>query len=559
MCRLLTVVALLMVLCVALSAAELPSQEGLPPELVIAPKPALTEQLKTLQALRAWNEANRPKGGGFLDSLGKVFSKSSGPEPVQAQWLVENPDLFRGKVVEITGIYATVSADLATLATDAGPVRLSVPQGLEIRGLTGESPAGLPVTVEGIVESAGAIPQIRTSLVKPSDWLTLLRIGRIQELLEQPEAAIKTYEQAAMPAARTAFAGFARSRAGLIAYDRRQFKQARSQLSSAWNTFSGTDRQGRPKAYTWVPLTDGKGWEKLPATKAIAEPLDSINRTDFWYRFMEFFVTLGGNSRWLGIVLLSVVSRVVIWPLTKKQFASAESMKRLQPQIKALQERYVDDKKKFQEEFWRLCQANGVNPLGGCLPMLLQMPVLIFLYKGIQAYIVQFDGHSFLWVKNLAAPDIPLLVLYTLSMILFQKMTQKLQPTPTTSPQQAQQQQMMTYMMPVMFFFFFQSFPAAFLLYWLATNIVYFAQQYAYTAAVARKAASGEPESLAPVVNKKGGFAGAMTRMMSMKADTEADKQDVADKQSFHEKQAQSQGKKTAKPTDKPDGKRPNK
>ena len=302
-------------------------------------------------------------------------------------------------------------------------------------------------------------------------------------------------------------------------------------------------------------MSDGTGWEKLPLTKAIGGPLDSMSRNDFWYRFMEFFVMLAGNSPWLGVVLLAVVSRVIIWPLTKKQLASAEAMKRLQPQIKALQERYVDDKQKFQEEFWRLCQANGVNPLGGCLPMLIQMPVLIFLYKGIREYIVQFDGHSFLWVKNLAAPDLPLLVLYTLSMILFQKMTQKLQPTPTMNAQQAQQQQMMTYMMPAMFFFMFQSFPAAFLLYWVATNVVYFVQQYAYTAAMARKAAAGETESLTPAEPRQGGFAGAMTRMIAQKSEAEASKSATEDKQSFHEKQAQAQGKKTAKPADKPGGK----
>ncbi len=545
-----------MVLCVAATAAELPSQEGLPPELTIAPKPALAEQLTALQALRTWNEANRPKGGGFLNSLGKMFSKSSGPDPVQPDWLTQNPEVFRGKLIEVSGIYSKISADTGTLATEAGLVLLSMPQGLEIRGFT-KSPEGLPVAVEGVVEAAGSIPQIRVSLIKPSEWLTLLRIGRVQELLDQPDTAMKTYQEAAMPAAHSAFAGFARSRAGLIAYERRQTKPARGQLSSAWNAFSGTDRLGHPKAYTWVPLKDGTGWEKLPLTKAIAEPLDSINRNDFWYKFMQFFVTLSGESRWLGIVLLSVVSRLIIWPLTKKQLASAEAMKRLQPQIKALQERYTDDKQQFQQEFWRLCQANGVNPLGGCLPMLIQMPVLIFLYKGIQQYIVQFDGHGFLWVKNLAAPDMPLLVLYTLSMILFQKMTQKLQPNPTMNAQQAQQQQMMTYMMPIMFFFFFQSFPAAFLLYWVATNVVYFAQQYAYTASVARKEAAGDSESLTPPPSKSGGFAGAMTRMMSMKPGADAEKKDVADKQSFHEKQAQQQGKKTAKPADKPAGKRP--
>jgi YidC/Oxa1 family membrane protein insertase len=558
--RFLTIAALSMVLCVAAAAAPLPSQEGLPPELTIAPTPPLADQLQALQSLRAWNEANRPRGGGFLEGLGKMFSRSSSPQSVQAQWLVDTPDAFRGKPVELSGVYGKVSGETGTLNTAAGPIRLSIPPGVETRGFTGGLKDGAPISVEGLVESAGMIPQIRVSLIKPSDWLTLLRIARVQELMDQPEAALKTYDAAAMPASRTAFAGFARSRAGLIAYDQRDFKSARTHLSASWNSFAGNDRLGHPKAVTWVPLEDGTGWEKLPLTKAIAKPLDTINRSSFWYQFMEFFVNLAGGSRWLGILLLSVVSRVVIWPLTKKQLASAEAMKRLQPQIKALQDRYVDDKQKFQEEFWRLCQANGVNPLGGCLPMLIQMPVLIFLYRGIQQYIVQFDGHPFLWVKNLAAPDLPLLVLYTLSMILFQKMTQKLQPTPTMNAQQAQQQQMMTYMMPIMFFFFFQSFPAAFLLYWVATNVVYFAQQYGYTKSVARHQAAGETESLTPggtPPKPSGGFAGAMTRMMSLKAEADKDQPAPIEQQSFHEKQAQSQGKKTSKPADRPAGKRP--
>ncbi|MFW6438367.1 MAG: membrane protein insertase YidC, partial [Armatimonadota bacterium] len=123
---------------------------------------------------------------------------------------------------------------------------------------------------------------------------------------------------------------------------------------------------------------------------------------------------------------------------------------------------------------WALCQENNCNPLGGCLPMLVQMPILIFLYRGIHEYIVQFEGISFLWVQNLAEPNMLLLILYTLSMIGFQKMASQSQPT--ADPQQEQQQKMMMYMMPIMFFFFFQTFPAAFLLYWLGSNIIYFGE-----------------------------------------------------------------------------------
>jgi YidC/Oxa1 family membrane protein insertase len=542
------------------AAVPLASQDGLPPELTIAAKPPLAQQLQALQGLRTWSESQRPAGGGFLNSISGLFSRSTKPQVRLAQWLVQNPETFRGQLVEVSGIYQPQSKDLALFATDGGVVRLSLPQGLTMQGLPAEGPAGFPVAVEGIVEGVGSFPQIRATLIKPSPWLTLLRIARIQELMGEPTAAQETYNGAVTRTPPSDFAAFAKASAGRTAYEqwrierdevkkKAQSKKARGVFSTAWNTYAAVDRKGRPKYQTWWPRTGGD-WEKIAFHAAIGPPLDALNRNDFWYRFMDFFVALAGGSHWLGIVFLAVISRVVIWPLTKKQLASAESMKRLQPQIKALQERHTDDKQKFQEEFWKLCQANGVNPLGGCLPMLVQFPVLIALWQGIRNYIVQFQGHGFLWVRDLASPDYALLIAYTISMVLFQKMTQKLTPTPTMNAQQAQQQQMMTYMMPAMMFFFFQNFPAAFLLYWLATNIVYFVQQYSYTMGVNRKSAGDGTETLPPTGGKPGGFLGAMTRMMSLKAQQDA-ADEPAEPRSFHEKQAESRGKKVGRADDK--------
>jgi len=372
------------------------------------------------------------------------------------------------------------------------------------------------------------------------------------------EEAVKAYEAAGSRAqrAKSPFAAFSTCNAGRIAYDMlRDQKTARKHFSMAWNPYTPTDRAGKPLFYTWIPAKDEPGWEKVGVADAISEPLDTLNRTGFWYKFMDFFVGLAGGSRWLGIVFVALISRVVIWPLTKKQLASAEAMKRLQPQIKALQDRFTDDKQKFQEEFWKLCQANGVNPLGGCLPMIVQFPVLIMLWRGIRDYIVQFNHHGFLWVKNLAAPDVPLLVAYTISMIFFQKMTQKLQPAAAMTPQQQQQQQMMTYMMPLMFFFFFQSFPAAFLLYWLATNVIYFGQQYLYQRSLDKKRSEEGTESLAAPPKKPVGFANAMVRMLSGSKDPEEPGEPKSSK-SFHEKQAETKGKKTGKQADGPAGRR---
>lgn len=555
----LTFILALMATAVGAFAAQPASQKGLPPELTIANKPALAQQLTTLQALLTSAEQNRPSGGGgFLNGLKGMFGGGGSAQalPVPAEALALSGPALRGKVVSLTGVYHQTAPDAGFIPYDGGTIRVSAPVGITTAGFDKNGPNGLPVTIEGVVEAAPAAGaaeaapvQVRATAIKPSEWLTLLRIARVQELLGQPEAAEKTYSTAfgKAQAAKSPFAAYATTASARVAYDLRDTKTARRHLANAWNPFTGVDKQGKPRHYTWIPAEDGSGWQKIGVAKAIGPPLDTLNKRDFWYKFMDFFVLLGGGNRWLGIVFLSVMSRVIIWPLTKKQLASAEAMKRLQPQIKALQDRYVDDKTQFQTEFWKLCQQNGVNPLGGCLPMIVQMPVLILLWQGIRNYIVQFDGHGFLWVHNLAAPDMGLLVAYTISMIFFQKMTQKLTPAPTMNPQQAQQQQMMTYMMPLMFFFFFQSFPAAFLLYWLATNVVYFVQQYTYTKGMERRAAS--TESLVPD-GKPSGFAGAMARMMSLKSapptDTEAETK-PADTTSFHEKQAEDKGKKTAK------------
>lgn len=557
MSRISTLTVLLLTLglaCLPLGAQELPSQQGLPSELAIAPKPALAEQLVTLQSLEKYTQENRPRGGGFFTALRSMFAPSGARAiPVPPEVLLKTPAPFTGKPVSVSGVYVATGPETGKFVLETQPLLISLPANLPTQGLPESGPNGLPVTVEGIVESGGLGVQVRATSIKPSDWLTLLRIGRVQELMGKKEEAEKTYEKAfpIAQATRSPFAAFAKTSAARLAYELRNVKRARNHYAMAWNPLTGTTPQGEPKFSTWVPLEDGSGWQKLPVSKAIGPPLDRLNRNDFWYRFMDFFVELAGGSRWLGIVLLSIMSRVVIWPLTKKQLASAEAMKRLQPQIKALQDRYADDKAKFQQEFWQLCQANGVNPLGGCLPVIVQMPILFLLWQGIRNYIVQFDGHGFLWVKNLAAPDMGLLVAYTISMIAFQKMTSKLQASPTMTAQQAQQQQMMTYMMPLMFFFFFRDFPAAFLLYWLATNIVYFMQQYMYSRSLPKAGDAGD-EPLSS--DKSVGFAGTMAKMMSMK--NESPEPPAAEKKSFHEKQAADQGKKVAKTPDKGSTKR---
>jgi YidC/Oxa1 family membrane protein insertase len=230
---------------------------------------------------------------------------------------------------------------------------------------------------------------------------------------------------------------------------------------------------------------------------------------------------------------------MLVYPLTKKQLASARDMQRLQPMMKALQEKHKDDKQKFQEEFWKLCQEHGVNPLGGCLPLIVQMPLMIAVYSGVRAYLVNLDHASFLWVHSLAQPDLWLLGIYTVSQIGFGKVTQSQNPTAAVDPQQKQQQQMMTYMMPLMFFFIFQSFPAAFMLYWLGLNLAYLAQTLYYNKTA--------PPLDRPLVPKPAGGGGGFFAKIMTGAGQPSDKEQRPTDQSFDARKAMADGKMTSK------------
>ncbi|MFQ5809777.1 MAG: YidC/Oxa1 family membrane protein insertase, partial [Armatimonadota bacterium] len=279
------------------------------------------------------------------------------------------------------------------------------------------------------------------------------------------------------------FAAQALYRAAVLAHEQLGDKKRAGKLySDAWLRYVEQARKtGRPY-YVW--RESGDGVERLTVAEAVGAPMDAVNADHILYKVMDVFTTMCGGSAGWGVIALAVITRLLIVPLTQKQLRSTREMQALAPEIKKLQEKYKGDRQLQQKRIMALYKEHGVNPLGGCFPLLIQMPILIALYKGIRMYIYQFSGQEFLWVTSrigwsgddLAQPDLLLLVLYTISMIVFQKFTAK--STPATDPQQQQMQQTMTYMMPIMFFFFFQNFPAAFILYWAATNVIFTGHQY---------------------------------------------------------------------------------
>ncbi|ENM3888923.1 membrane protein insertase YidC [Vibrio cholerae] len=173
----------------------------------------------------------------------------------------------------------------------------------------------------------------------------------------------------------------------------------------------------------------------------------------------------------VAIICLTFIVRGAMYPLTKAQYTSMAKMRMLQPKLQAMRERIGDDRQRMSQEMMELYKKEKVNPLGGCLPIVLQMPIFIALYWALMESVELRHSPFFGWIHDLSAQDpyyiLPLLM--GASMFVIQKMS----PTTITDPMQ---QKIMTFM-PVMFTFFFLWFPSGLVLYWLVSNIVTLIQQ----------------------------------------------------------------------------------
>lgn len=227
------------------------------------------------------------------------------------------------------------------------------------------------------------------------------------------------------------------------------------------------------------------GFGKVDIQKTALQIQDQKNQGHWLYKIMAGIAhalanlpVIGGllakHTGVLAILLLSVVIKLATTPLTKKSFRSMRDMQKLQPLMKDLQQRYRDKPQELQKRTMELYKEHGVNPVSGCLPMLLQMPIIILLYRAIGLYQYPLSQESFLWIKSLAVADVPLALIYAASLFASSKLTMM----PTADPSQEQQQKMMAMMMPVMFFFLFKSYPAGFILGWFFFNVLTTAQQW---------------------------------------------------------------------------------
>lgn len=186
---------------------------------------------------------------------------------------------------------------------------------------------------------------------------------------------------------------------------------------------------------------------------------------------MYNFTALAGVPNYgLAIIVMTILVKLVLYPLTAKQIASTNAMMELQPKMKAIQEKYKDNKQLLNQKIGELYKAQGVNPLSGCLPLLVQMPIMLGIFYGIRDF--EYIGPAnFLWIENISLPD----HLYILPVVsALTTFIQSKQSMPDTS---SAQNKVMLYFMPLFIGYISFTFPAGLVLYWCVMNVMQISQQ----------------------------------------------------------------------------------
>ena len=206
-----------------------------------------------------------------------------------------------------------------------------------------------------------------------------------------------------------------------------------------------------------------------------------------WLTFLSspLFVILSwihavvGNWGW-AIVLLTLLIKLAFFPLSAASYKSMANMRRIAPRMKSLKERHKDDKQAFNQAMMEMYRTEKINPLGGCLPILIQIPVFLALYWVLLESVEMRHAPFALWINDLSSPDpfYVLPILMGISMFLQQKLN--------PAPMDPMQQKIMSFL-PIMFTVFFLFFPAGLVLYWVVNNVLSIAQQWQITRSVEAK------------------------------------------------------------------------
>ena len=203
---------------------------------------------------------------------------------------------------------------------------------------------------------------------------------------------------------------------------------------------------------------------------SLFEPIENILSAilSALYSVTEKF---GFGSYGLAIILLTIIVKIIVYPLTKKQIQSMKAMQKIQPEMQKLQKKYKDNPQMMQKKLMELYQKEGANPMSGCLPMLIQMPILMAMYYTLFNFDYGGVAPSFLWMPSLSETD-PLYIFpihYALTTYLQQKLSM--------SSESTQQMKMMMVIMPLFIGFISLNFPAGLVLYWVTMNVVQIVQQ----------------------------------------------------------------------------------
>ncbi len=200
------------------------------------------------------------------------------------------------------------------------------------------------------------------------------------------------------------------------------------------------------------------------------EPLvHLLQRTvEFMY---QLTVSAGIPSYGMAIILVTVVIKMILYPLTVKQVKSMKAMQELQPKMKRLQEQYKTNPQLLQQEMQKLYREAGVNPLAGCLPMLVQMPILMAIFYALKDATYEGGNPSFLWMPSLSEAD-PYYILPVLSALSTYLTSRQ------TTDESNQQMKMMMYVMPIFIGWMSMNFAAGLVIYWITMNLVQVVQQW---------------------------------------------------------------------------------
>ncbi len=312
---------------------------------------------------------------------------------------------------------------------------------------------------QGFIGSLGPAWMIGEELEKEVPEAPIQRTGDIRWAALQD----KYFISAIIPSGASGV--FAKTEAERVVSSGVRFPSSKGQRSHSFRLYAGPKQFDVLKDFqNGLEDTIDFGWfiyDSWGVVKAVAKPLFLVLRWFYDYT----------NNYGIAIILLTVCIKLLFVPLQYKSYKSMQGMQKIQPKVLEIQNKYKDDRERLNKELMKLYKDHKVNPVGGCLPMVLQMPAFISLFNILYMTIDLRQAPFMLWISDLSVPD-PFYVLPILmgaSMVL----QQKIMPT-SMDPTQAK----MMLILPVFLTFLFLTFPAGLVLYWVTNNVLTITQQF---------------------------------------------------------------------------------